>query len=459
MPVHLEVAPCPVPSKKSDEPDLPKEESCKQPFVMRWLTSLTVSGCVLGLLVGLLCQSAEAKPVMQLVQLPGSLFIRALKATVVPMIFASMITNAAALGDKGSAQSMVRMAVKFYVSTTFVAALEGLIIFNLFSFSFHPLTPSTTKGASTVTASPPGSSTIMDTLMKFASDIVPDNIFLAFLEMKLLGVITFAIFFGAMLSKTPGGQNVIQLFSTCFDALVEMIRAIILFTPLGVGSLVAGSVANSTDLGSTMSNIGKLLAVVLFGQAVHVFGFYGCAYFAVTRRNPFKYFSGMANMWMVAFGTSSSAATLSTTCRTCEKLGVSKRTINFVCPIGCTVNMDGSALERPIVVLWIAHMAMQPLPLHRQLLLALISSLMSMGASPIPSAGVSTLLLMVEAAGVSITPTVQLLAGFVLAIEWLFDSVRTAVNVTGDAVGVAIIDFQVKDRREPVDVEEVSLTD
>merc|ERR1719343_1453790 len=99
----------------------------------------------------------------------------------------------------------------------------------------------------------------------------------------------------------------------------------------------------------------------------------------MTRRNPFRYYMGLPKMWLTAFGTSSSAATLSTTTKVCLDLGVSKKIVEFVCPIGCTVNMDGSALERPIVICWIAYVASQPLDFGGQLMVAVICALMSIG--------------------------------------------------------------------------------
>mmetsp|Transcript_95952 Transcript_95952/g.309449 ORF Transcript_95952/g.309449 Transcript_95952/m.309449 type:complete len:269 (-) Transcript_95952:136-942(-) len=224
-----------------------------------------------------------------------------------------------------------------------------------------------------------------------------------------------------------------------------MIRKVIVFTPIGVGSLVAGSIARADDLGSVFVSVSKLFVVCMAGQACHVFGFYSAVYVYFTRKNPFRFFAVMPKMWITAFGTSSSAATLSTTIKTCLDAGLSEKVVNFVCPIGCTVNMDGSALERPIVILWIAYVASQPIPLGRHLVVAVICALMSIGASPIPSARVSTLLIMVEAAEVQLTPTVNMLIGFCLAIEWLLDSVRTMVNVTGDTIGVAIVDHMMSD--------------
>merc|ERR1712125_149805 len=129
--------------------------------------------------------------------------------------------------------------------------------------------------------------------------------------------------------------------------MVTMVRAVIYFTPLGVGSLVAASVAAVDDFAEIFKSLGALVGIILLGQLFHIFVTYSALYFGFTRKNPYAFLAGLPQVWMTAFGTSSSAATLSTTCATCEKLGVSRKVVNFVLPIGCTVNMDGSALERP----------------------------------------------------------------------------------------------------------------
>jgi len=246
------------------------------------------------------------------------------------------------------------MAIKFYLSTTFVAAVEGIALFNLFRFMFTPVSEETqnSDSAASTTAAPVGKLSILDTILKFGYDLVPDNLTDAFLQTQLLGVISFAIFFGYVVSGLPNGKLVVTFFDTCCETLVGMIRVIIFATPLGVGSLVAASVAKAEDVSAIVNNLSVLLSVVTIGQLFHVFGFYSTLYLWMTKRNPFKFFGGLPRAWMTAFGTSSSAATLNTTIKCCEDLGVSKDAIQFVLPIGCTINMDGSALERPIVVLW-----------------------------------------------------------------------------------------------------------
>merc|ERR1712151_95309 len=121
-------------------------------------------------------------------------------------------------------------------------------------------------------------------------DLVPDNLADAFVKTQLLGIITFAIFFGYVLRSLPNASVVTQFFSTCNETFVEMIRKIIYLTPIGVGSLVAGSVAKAEDVSSIVNNLGVLLIVVVAGQLFHVFGFYSLLYLSFTKKNPFKFF-------------------------------------------------------------------------------------------------------------------------------------------------------------------------
>jgi len=430
---------------------------CKS-WVYRWLTTLTLVGVAFGVLTGILCSSLEASSeVVDVVRFPGQLFIRALKAVVVPMVFSSMVSNTAVLGRTGAGNKMARLVVVYYLATTAVAGLESVALFNIFSNIFTPLKAADMHAAARVDTTVTEKLTLLDTTLSFGRDLVPDNIFDALLKNQLLGVMTFAIFFGYTLSTLPKGKLVINFSDACFEALIGMIEKVIIFTPLGVGSLVAGSIAKAQGLTTVMQNLGALFAVVMVGQAIHTFIFYPTLYACFTRKNPMRYLFGLPRAWMTAFGTSSSAATLSTTCKCCEDLGISKEVVEFACPIGCTVNMDGSALERPLVVFWIAHVAGQPIPGGIQAVVAMTSMMLSIGGSPIPSAGVSTLVLMVEAARFKFTPEVETLIAFCLAIEWLLDSVRTSVNVSGDAFGAAIIDHYVKTdlgNSKPSDVEQ-----
>jgi solute carrier family 1 (high affinity glutamate transporter) protein 1/solute carrier family 1 (high affinity glutamate transporter) protein 3 len=423
--------------------EISESEPQQESFIMRWLTTLTIVGVAIGVAIGILCDLANANEEwLEVIGFPGDLFIRALKVLVVPMIFCSMVTSTSQMSATGSGV-IAKWAVSFYLCTTVLAAITGLVLFNCFQFLFQKqeLLPISTETSVTTTVE---SLSVVQTLLKFGHDMVPENLFEALLNVQLLGVITFAIFFGYMLSKVPGGESVISWFSVCFETMVAMVRAVIIFTPLGVGSLVAKSVASAGDIGAVLNSLGALVLVVLAGQLFHVFVTYAMLYLGFTRKNPYRFLAGLPQVWMTAFGTSSSAATLTTTQAACQKLGVSKQVTHFVLPIGCTVNMDGSALEKPIVILFIAYVSGQPLDFAGQLIALVTSVLLSVGSSPIPSSGLATLLVMLETVGVRQTPEVKRIVGFVLAIEWFLDGVRTMVNVTGDSMGAGIIDHRMK---------------
>ena len=372
-------------------------------FVSRWLTTLTIIGCSIGAGVGFICQAASAPAaVVRCIGFFGALWVRALKCLVVPMIFCSMISSVAGRPSATGAGKfkMSKYAVQYYSATTAIAALSGLLWFNAFSFAFAPLDMESRLPNSTAADTSEGDGgSMLDTLLNFGFDLVPDNLFEVLLHTELLGLITFAIFFASALdTRTESAAALLALVGACGDTFVAMIKRVILLTPIGVGSLVAGSIARAVDVGQVFSALGALLGVVVVAQLVHVFVSDAALYALLTRRNPYRYYIGLPRAWFTAFGTSSSAATLSTTTECVVALGVSEDVARFVLPIGCTVNMDGSALERPITVLWIASVSGVPLSAARQLVVAVTSALLSLGASPIPSAGVSTLVVMIEQA-------------------------------------------------------------
>jgi solute carrier family 1 (high affinity glutamate transporter) protein 1/solute carrier family 1 (high affinity glutamate transporter) protein 3 len=279
--------------------EISESEPQQESFIMRWLTTLTIVGVAIGVAIGILCDLANANEEwLEVIGFPGDLFIRALKVLVVPMIFCSMVTSTSQMSATGSGV-IAKWAVSFYLCTTVLAAITGLVLFNCFQFLFQKqeLLPISTETSVTTTVE---SLSVVQTLLKFGHDMVPDNLFEALLTVQLLGVITFAIFFGYMLSKVPDGQSVISWFSVCFDTMVAMVRAVIIFTPLGVGSLVAKSVASAGDIGAVLNSLGALVLVVLAGQLFHVSVTYAMLYLGFTGKNPYRFLAGLPQVWMTA---------------------------------------------------------------------------------------------------------------------------------------------------------------
>ena len=314
----------------------------------RRLTALTMAGVALGVSVGVLCQALTApRSVVVLLRMPGRLWIRALKAMVVPMIFASMVLSTS--GSSAGTGRMSTLAVRFYLATTVIAALEGVIAFNLFSSAFRPLdddAPSNSTadqeqvaiGAAAEAAAAPNhhnvGETLLDTLVTFGDDLVPENIFAAFANTQLLGVVSFGIFFGAMLgrSPSPSAHVLVQLVDAVYSTLVEMVKLVCLLTPIGVGSLVGGAVAAHQDLPEVLRNLGSLVGVALLAHATHTFVVYSALYWSFTRKSVRRFYLGLIPAWLTAFATRSSAAALATTTRCCEQMGISHAVTSCAAP-------------------------------------------------------------------------------------------------------------------------------
>lgn len=428
-------------------------------FIMDWLTTLTVLGVVLGGVLGYFLQDLKSRGVLgeediDLITLPGALFINFFKCIVGPMIFAAMVGVSKELGSQlGGPVS--KTVVTYYLTTTFIAATSGLVWFNVFSGVFQPLDPvagnatgnTTDNGDGGVSSGDEDKLTLPSILVSFGNDIVQANLTKSFLEMNVIGLVFFGIFFGAVAGSVPGGDQVVNFFSTVNVILMAMIQVVLPTTPLGVGALIANTVArNSGNIAESLVSLGILVVVCLVGYAFHIGVFYSGVYLFMAKRNPLQVLMKLPRLWATSFGTSSSAASLKFTQMTCSELGYKQAVIDFVTPIGCTVNMDGSAIERTITVLWVGYVTGQDISIAQQIIVAILAVAMSIGGAPVPSSGVSTIVLMVEAAGINTKdPTVQKLIALRLGIEWLLDGFNTSVNVTGDVYGTGITDSQAPD--------------
>lgn len=360
--------------------------------------------------------------------------VRALKMMVVPMVFTSMIISTAGMGGTGNTPRMSKMAMRFYLSTTFIACLEGVIFFNMFRGAFQPLHVNKT------TSDTEPAQLILDTVISFGDDIVVDNLFDAFAQFKLLGVMTFAIAFGIFLSRSPSphARQLVDLCDIIFETIIAMIKAIILFTPIGVWSLIGRSITRANNFPQAMAN--TVFVVVVLGQLTHVLRRLRGPLRLLRAPEPVRVLPRPHahvgdGLWDVLVG--GDALDHHRMLREEWRLEGGHQ----LCAAHRVHYQHGrlgprAAHRRPMDRLRRRPARLRSGPARR---CAHCTALLSIGGSPIPSAGVSTLLVMVEGAGIPITAEVEQYISFALAIEWLFDSIRTTVNVTGDSVGVAII--------------------
>ena len=277
-------------------------------------------------------------------------------------------------------------------------------------------------------------------LMMFTSNLLGSMV-----EIQLLPLILFSIAFAGMLTTLGDRANTIkELVVGINDALMSFILLLMKLAPLGIFCLVAARFAKAQLDGqflSLLSTQAWYMTTVMAGLAVHVFVTLPALLWFFTKRNPVTFFQQMSQALLTAFSTASSTATLPVTMECAElRAGVSRRSTEFVLPLGATINMDGTALYEAAAAIFIAqaYALVDPayvLTFDKQVIIAITATLAAIGAAGIPEAGLVTMLIVLNAVGLPLE-----LIGLVLPIDWLLDRFRTATNAFGDAVGSAIVD-------------------
>ena len=277
--------------------------------------------------------------------------------------------------------------------------------------------------------------------------MIPENVFKALAEGKTLSLITFCCFFAVTLTMVgEKGKPVFSFFESCYHVLMKMVELVLVLAPIGVFCLLAWSIAR-IGLQVFTEAIGVYMLTVISGLAVHAFITLPLILFLMTRVNPFDYLWKLKPALFTAIGTDSSIATLPATieCVT-ENAGVSHKTAGLVLPLGANLNMDGTALYEAVAVVFIAQAFGVELGTGQILIVAITATLAAVGAAGIPSAGLVTMIIVLEAVNQSLAsvPGATLIPaagiGLIIGVDRIVDMLRTAVNVWGDAVGALLVD-------------------
>ena len=365
----------------------------------------------------------------------GSMFINALKLIAVPLILASLIKGVSDLKDISSLSQMGLRTILTYLATTVIAVSIGLAIVNIFepgksieSETREELVQSyggdaelTRQNAQKQKDSGP---------LQALEDLVPDNIFgAASSNSNMLQVIFFAIFFGIGMILIPEKKSrpIKEFFDSLNEVILKMIDLIMLAAPYGVFALLAALVveAPSADLFIALAFYG--LCVV--GGLIIMIGIYALIVGIFTKKSPRFFLNGISPAQLLAFSTSSSAATLPLTMeRVEEHLGVHPQVSSFVLPIGATINMDGTSLYQAVAAVFIAQAFGMELSFVAQLGIIATATLASIGSAAVPGAGMVMLVIVLGQAGI---PEAGL--ALIFAVDRPLDMLRTSVNVTGDA--------------------------
>jgi Na+/H+-dicarboxylate symporter len=377
---------------------------------------------------------------MTAVEWMGTMFLKALRMIIIPLIMASMIVGITGLGDVRNLGRVGGLTVLYYAVTTGLAVGLGIVLVNVFRPGVGMVFTDMAMPEQVAAKQDLG---LADILLSFLSD----NVFKAMAEMDILPVIIFSLVLGAVLTTVgKEGETVIAFFRGLNDAIMKVVLLIMYFAPLGVFGLVAGRFARAGDLGTLVGGLGKYMLTVLVGLGIHGFVVLPLILWLFGRRNPYRYLLDMASPLLTAFSTASSSATLPLTIEATQSHGVSRQSAYFVLPLGATINMDGTALYESVAAIFIAQAVGIDLTAGQQLLIFITATLAAVGAAGIPQAGLVTMVIVLRAVGLPLEGI-----GLILAVDWLLDRFRTAANVWGDSCGAAIIDRHVGDLGEPAE--------
>lgn len=371
----------------------------------------------------------------------GTIFINLLKLIAVPLILGSLIKGISDLKDISKLSQMGGRTIGIYVLTTILAVSIGLAIVNIIKPGSYISEKTRTELVANYTTdanSKIEAAAVQRQVGPLQSlvDIVPDNIFQAASDNgNMLQVIFFAIIFGIAMILLPESQSkpVKDFFDSFNEIILKMIDLIMLFSPFGVFALLAAIVAESPSL-DLFKALGMYGLTVLLGLALMI-GVYLLIVKVFAKKSPSFFLNGISPAQLLAFSTSSSAATLPVTMeRVVDNLGVDDEVASFVLPIGATINMDGTSLYQAVAAVFIAQAFGMDLSLGVQLGIIVTATLASIGSAAVPGAGMVMLVIVLAQAGI---PEAGL--ALIFAIDRPLDMCRTTVNVTGDAAVAMVV--------------------
>jgi len=387
----------------------------------------------------------------------GTIFVKLLKLIAIPLILASLIKGISDLKDISKFKNIGIRTIITYILTTVVAITIGLLLVNV----LQPGDGVSEETISKLTRTYSGNSSVQAKIaeatkqvesgpLQFLEDMVPDNAFKAMSDNRLmLQVIFFSIFLGIsmLLIGEKRATPLKSLFDSLNDVVLKMVDLIMLSAPYAVFALLASVVVSSDDPDILVA-LAQYAGVVVLGLVLMIV-FYTIIVATVTKKNPFWFLKEISPAQLLAFSTSSSAATLPVTMeRVEEHIGVDKEVSSFVLPVGATINMDGTSLYQAVAAVFIFQALGLDLTFGDQITIVLTALLASIGSAAVPGAGMVMLVIVLESVGL---PPELLPIGLALifAVDRPLDMCRTVVNVTGDAMVSMLVAKSVGKLGEP----------
>ncbi|CAK9799309.1 Excitatory amino acid transporter 1 [Anthophora quadrimaculata] len=441
-----------------------RQEKIRACLRHNFLTILTVSGVVGGVILGIILRTTRTQGwtprEIMYINYIGDLFLRMLKSLILPLIISSLVSAIGSL-DLSLSGKIGARAIVYYMVTTVSAVILGIIL-------VITIQPGVGNNPNIKTKEHSQNVLTVDTLMDLVRNMFPPNLVEACIsqhrtEMQkpenstiaenmdlwepvqksvsgtnIMGLVVFATALGITLGKMEEqGKPLLYFFASLSSAMMQITHWVIWLSPVGVLFLVAAKITEMQSLDEVVGQLGMYFLTVLFGLFIHGFLILPVLYFVITKKNPYVYISNMAQALVTAFGTSSSSATLPIAINCLEESnGIDSRITRFVLPIGATINMDGTALYEAVAAIFIAQVRQVSLSFGQLVAVSITATAASIGAAGIPQAGLVTMVMVLD--------TVRLPADdvfLVIAVDWLLDRCRTTVNVVGDSLGAGIVNY------------------
>jgi Na+/H+-dicarboxylate symporter len=351
------------------------------------------------------------------------------------MIVTAMILAIQRLRDmSGTAGKLGAWTIGYYVGTTVIAifhsaVMVGLVWSKLMVVVSDEALQVSEKDQETVDERK--ATEIHDVIVEMFYSLVPNNIVDALATNSLLAVLVTSIVLGWVMNprgKLIGAVQEVEVI------VMKIITVLIYLAPIGVFFLIMPNLMR-LDISEIGVNLGILIGGTLSGMVLHLFIIIPIIFFSVTRQNPYTFWMKNSKAWITAWGTASSAATMPVTMRCVLDRGVPVTVAKFAIPLGTLINMDGTAIYFPIVVVFLAATQGTTLNPAQYVVVCLLSTLASIGTTPIPSSSLVLTVMIAQAVDIEITG----MYAVVVAIDWFLDRFRTAVNVSGDLFAAVIV--------------------
>ena len=384
------------------------------------LPAWIIIGMLAGIAVGLIFLKIGGTFTTDYLKPFGTIYINLLKFMVVPVVLFSIMSGVISLNDLKKVGSVGIKTFIYYICTTALAVVIGLVVVNCFKGFFPVLDSSVTSGLKYEATEAPK---IMDVIV----NIFPDNLLKPMVDTNMLPVIVIAIFFGAgVLAAGEKGKMIANIVDSMNEVVMKVLMMIIKLTPIGVFCLMADVVA--VNGAKVVGSLALVVGVAYTGYILQLVIVYSLSAKFLAGMSPIKFFKGMAAAMLTAFTTTSSNATLPVNIECCNDMGAEPEISSFVLPLGATINMDGTAIYQAVATVFIACCYGVDLTIGQMAMVVVTATLASIGTAGVSGAGMIMLSMVLLQVGLPVEG-IAIIAG----VDKLFDMGRTTLNITGDA--------------------------